>query len=91
MVKISWVATQRRRTAAARSPLMVTKGMATKGMVTKGMVTKGMVTKGMVTKAPYSRSPQPVDLCLLPIISHNFINLGNMSNILEYLYGRKHT
>ena len=27
---------------------------------------------------------------LLPIHSHNFINLGNISNILRYLYGRTH-
>ena len=27
---------------------------------------------------------------LLPVIAHNFISLGNISNILRYLYGRTH-
>ena len=27
---------------------------------------------------------------LLPIVSHNFINVSNISNILRYLYGRTH-
>ena len=27
---------------------------------------------------------------LLPIISHNFLNLSNVANIVRYLYGRTH-